>query len=183
MSGVRAVTVFCGSSVGRREEYRTAAAEFGRSLAETGRELVYGGGNVGLMGALADAALEAGGTVTGVIPQHLVDREIAHQGLSSLIVVSDMHERKARMASLGDAFVALPGGPGTMEEFFESWVWAQLGLHSKPVGLLDAAGYYETLARFLEHVVSEGFMSRAYLHIVVVEQDPRRLIERLETAG
>jgi uncharacterized protein (TIGR00730 family) len=182
-SPIASVTVFCGSSLGRRQAYRAAAAEFGRRLAEARLELVYGGGNVGLMAALADAALEAGGRVTGVMPRHLVDREIAHQGLTSLIVVENMHERKARMAALGDAFVALPGGPGTMEEFFEAWVWRQLGLHSKPVGLLDAEGYYESLAGFLDHVVAEGFMGRAYLRMLVVEPEPRRLIERLQSGS
>ncbi|MFP4011912.1 MAG: TIGR00730 family Rossman fold protein, partial [Spirochaetaceae bacterium] len=173
------ITVFCGSSTGVRPAYREAAAAFGRMLAGEGIDLVYGGGNVGLMGVLADAALGAGGRVVGVMPQRLVDLEIAHQGLTELHVVADMHERKAGMAARGDAFVALPGGPGTMEEFFEAWVWHRLGVHEKPVGLLNVDGYYDGLNSFLDRMTREGFMDDYYRGIVVVEPDPARLIARL----
>ncbi|MGM0674699.1 MAG: TIGR00730 family Rossman fold protein [Spirochaetota bacterium] len=178
-SGIRSVAVFCGSSEGHRGVYRSAAASLGRFLCQRNIHIVYGGGNVGLMGVLADAALAEGATVTGVMPQHLVDREIAHRGLSRLIIVDDMHERKAKMAELAEAFIALPGGPGTMEEFFEAWVWHQLGLHSKPVGLLSVDGYYDALGRFFEHMVEEGFMSRTYRDMIVVEKEATQLFERL----
>jgi hypothetical protein len=178
-SPLGAVAVFCGSSTGTRAAYRAAAAELGATLAARGIELVYGGGNVGLMGVLADAALEAGGRVTGVMPRHLVDREVAHDRLHELIVVSDMHERKATMATRSDAFIALPGGPGTMEEFFEAWVWRQLGLHAKPVGLLNVEGYYEPLTGFFDRIVAEGFMAAAYRSHVAVESDVERLLDLL----
>jgi uncharacterized protein (TIGR00730 family) len=173
------VAVFCGSNTGRNDAYRDAAGRLGRTLAERGIELVYGGGNVGLMGVLADAALAAGGRVTGVMPQHLVDREVAHRGLSELRVVADMHERKATMAAASDAFIALPGGPGTMEEFFEAWVWRLLGLHGKPIGLLNTAGYYDRLEAFLSHVVTEGFMAEVARRALVVDADVERLLDRL----
>jgi hypothetical protein len=174
-----AVAVFCGSSTGARSAYREAAAELGEALAARGIELVYGGGNVGLMGVLADAALSAGGRVTGVMPQHLVDREVAHHGLSELKVVADMHERKAMMAARSDAFIALPGGPGTMEEFFEAWVWRQLGLHGKPIGLLNVEGYYDPLDGFFTQIITEGFMSPDYRKMIVVEGEVERLLDRL----
>jgi uncharacterized protein (TIGR00730 family) len=176
---LRAIAVFCGSSTGARREYRGAAVDLGETLAARGIELVYGGGKVGLMGVLADAALAAGGRVTGVMPQHLVDREVAHRGLHELIVVSDMHERKATIAARSDAFLALPGGPGTMEEFFEAWVWRQLGLHAKPVGLLNVAGYYDPLTRFFDRMVDEGFMAPAYRTHVAVDSEVRRLLDHL----
>lgn len=179
-SGLTSIAVFCGSNRGRLDAYRAAAREFGRRVAQAGIHLIYGGGRVGLMGELADAALADGAEVTGVMPKHLVDREIAHEGLSSLIVVSDMHERKAAMAERADAFVALPGGPGTMEEFFEAWVWRQLGLHAKPVGLLNAAGYYDSLSRFLDHMIGEGFMAEDYRRMIAIENAPERLLERLQ---
>lgn len=176
---LRAIAVFCGSSTGARGDYRAAATDLGGTLAARGIELVYGGGKAGLMGVLADAALAAGGRVTGVMPQHLVDREVAHEGLHELVVVSDMHERKATIASRSDAFLALPGGPGTMEEFFEAWVWRQLGLHAKPVGLLNVAGYYDPLTRFFDRVVAEGFMAQAYRTHVAIDSEVGRLLDHL----
>ena len=178
-SSPSAVAVFCGSNTGRNDAYRDAAGRLGRTLAERGIELVYGGGKVGLMGVLADAALAAGGRVTGVMPQHLVDREVAHRGLSELRVVADMHERKATMAAASDAFIALPGGPGTMEEFFEAWVWRLLGLHGKPIGLLNTAGYYDRLDAFFSQIVAEGFMAEDARRALVVEADVDRLLGRL----
>ena len=178
-AGLAAVAGFCGSHTGRNEAYRNAAGRLGQVLAERGIELVYGGGNVGLMGVIADAALAAGGRVTGVMPQHLVDREVAHRGLSQLKVVADMHERKATMAAAADAFITLPGGPGTMEEFFEAWVWRLLGLHGKPIGLLNTEGYYDRLDAFFSQVISEGFMAEDARRALVVEADVDRLLDHL----
>jgi uncharacterized protein (TIGR00730 family) len=173
--------VFCGSSVGARPNYGAAADALGVALARRGQRLVYGGGDVGLMGVLADAALAAGGEVVGVIPQHLVDREIAHRALSELRVVSSMHERKATMAELADGFVVLPGGIGTLEEFFEVWTWGQLGLHVKPYGLLNVDGYFDPLLRFLDHAVTERFVRPEHRDLLVVEDQVDRLLDRLET--
>jgi len=155
---MRRLCVFCGSSTGNRAEYRDAARRLGELLASRGIGLVFGAGHVGLMGVLADAALTAGGEVIGVIPHALIDREIAHQGLTRLIEVTTMHERKAGMAERADAFVALPGGYGTLDEFFEIVSWAQLGIHAKPCILLNTGGYYDGLLRFLDSAVTEGFM-------------------------
>jgi hypothetical protein len=173
------ICVFCGSSRGQGDGYQQAAAGLGRLLAERGIGLVYGGATVGTMGVLANATLEAGGAVYGVIPQALVDREIAHPGLTELHVVRDMHERKAKMAELADGFIALPGGAGTLEELFEVWTWAQLGLHDKPLGLLDVAGFYEPLAAMLDHMVEEGFLAAGYRDMVAREADPVALLDRL----
>ena len=173
------ICVFCGSSPGRGDTYRKAATELGQLLAKRGIGLVYGGASVGTMGVVADAALEAGGEVVGVIPQHLVDREVAHPGLSELHVVGDMHARKAMMADFADAFVALPGGAGTLEELFEVWTWAQLGLHDKPLGLLDVAGFYGPLATMLDHMVEEGFLQTTYRDMVAREEDAALLLDRL----
>lgn len=173
------VCVFCGSSFGGRPEYSAAARALGRQLAERGMGLVYGGASVGLMGVVADAALAAGGEVIGVIPRSMVEREIAHAGLSELRVVTSMHERKATMAELADAFVALPGGIGTLEELFEVWTWAQLGLHRKPVALLDVAGFYEPLAAFLDRAVNERFVKLPTRSLLSVETDPAVLLDRL----
>src|SRR5687768_3375935 len=145
------ICVFCGSSTGSNPAYRHVADGLGRAIARSGRRLVYGGGNVGLMGVVADAALADGGEVTGVIPRHLVEREVAHAGLSELRVVDSMHQRKQSMADLSDAFIVLPGGLGTLEEFFEVWTWGQLGLHRKPYGLLNVAAYFDPLLTFLDH--------------------------------
>jgi uncharacterized protein (TIGR00730 family) len=172
--------VFCGSNPGHDPAYRALAVEFGQALARRGLGLVYGGGRVGLMGALADAALAAGGEVIGVIPQSLWDREIGHQGLTELRVVGSMHERKAVMAELADGFVALPGGAGTLEELFEMWTWAQLGLHRKPCGLLDAGGFFDPLLVFLDHLVTTGFVRPAHRAMLVTAASPEELLARFE---
>ncbi|MCP2247589.1 hypothetical protein LX86_006354 [Lentzea aerocolonigenes] len=155
-----------------------AAAEAGRLLARRGIEVVYGGGRVGTMGAVADGALNVGGSVIGVIPHHMVEWEIAHDGLTELHVVDTMHQRKALMADLSGAFVALPGGAGTLDEFFEIWTWAQLELHAKPIGLLNVDGYYDHLIAMIDHMVSEGFLKPAYRDMVLVDDDLERLLDR-----
>ena len=168
MPALSSVCVFCGSNGGADPAYLAAAEAVGAGLAQRGIRIVYGGGRVGLMGALADSARAAGGEVVGVMPQALVDREIGHTGIDDLRVVDTMHERKALMVELSDAFVALPGGIGTLEELFEVYTWAQLGIHAKPLALLDVAGYYEPLAAFLDHAVAQRFLraeSRAMLAI------------------
>lgn len=180
MSKLDAVAVFCGSSSGSRPEYRTAAMALGRGIAERGLALVYGGASVGLMGTVADAALAAGGRVIGVIPEALRSKEIQHRGLTELHVVSSMHARKEMMASRADAFVALPGGLGTLEELFEVWTWAMLGYHPKPCSLLDVAGYYDRLAGFLDHAVAEGFIRASYREMLIVQEDPSALLSALE---
>jgi uncharacterized protein (TIGR00730 family) len=169
--------VFSGSSPGAHPDYVLAAEELGRALADRDVVLVYGGASVGLMGAVADAALDAGGEVVGVIPQALIDREIAHPGLSDLRVVSSMHERKALMAELSDGFVALPGGMGTLEELFEVYTWTQLGLHSKPLGLFDVRSYFAKLVAFLDHTVEERFLTVEHREMLVVEQRAEALLE------
>ena len=169
--------VFSGSSPGAHPDYARAAQELGHALVDAGIGLVYGGASVGLMGTIADAVLDAGGEAVGVIPQALVDREIAHPGLSDLKIVGSMHERKALMAELGDGFVALPGGMGTLEELFEVYTWTQLGLHSKPLGLLDVRGYYGQLVAFLDHTVAERFMTGEHRELLVVEQRAAALLE------
>jgi uncharacterized protein (TIGR00730 family) len=171
--------VFCGSSPGARPAYGEAAEELGRLLVAEGIGLVYGGGQVGLMGRLADAVLAAGGEPIGVLPQALVEKEIGHPGVADLRVVGSMHERKAMMADLADGFVALPGGLGTLEELFEVYTWAQLGMHRKPCALLDVEGYYRDLASFLDHSVSERFVRADHRQMLIVERDPRVLLERL----
>src|SRR3954454_16289108 len=173
---MRAVCVYCGSSLGADPAYLEVTQELGRALAGAGITTVYGGAAVGLMGALADAALAAGGDVVGVIPQQLVDREIAHPKLSELHVVKSMHERKALMAELSDAFVALPGGIGTLEELIEVYTWAQLGLHAKPIAVLNALAYYEPLVAFLDHAVSQGFLPSARRESLIVAPDPEALL-------
>lgn len=172
--------VFSGSSPGRSPEYARAAAELGRELAGAGVGIVYGGASVGLMGVLADAALEAGGEVVGVIPQALLDKEIGHIGLTQLRVVGSMHERKAVMAELSDGFVALPGGAGTLEELFEVWTWAQLGHHRKPCALLNVAGYYDALMAFLDHTVAEAFVKPVHRGMLIVEPDVGALLAAIE---
>jgi uncharacterized protein (TIGR00730 family) len=176
---VKNICVFCGSANGRRPAFAAAARRFGAALAGRGLGLVYGGGSIGLMGVVADAALAGGSPVVGVIPKALARREIAHHGLTRLEVVPSMHARKARMAKLSDAFVALPGGIGTMEELFEVLTWGYLGIHAKPVGLLDVAGYWRPLIRLLDHAVEEGFLRRTHRDLVVVDRSPDRLLERL----
>jgi uncharacterized protein (TIGR00730 family) len=177
---VRRVCVFCGSSPGARPAYGEATAELARVLVAEGLGLVYGGANVGLMATLADTTLAEGGEVTGVIPRALVEREIAHNGLSDLRVVGSMHERKALMADLSDAFVALPGGLGTLEELLEVYTWAQLGLHRKPCALLDVDGYYAGVAEFLSHAVKERFLREEHRGMLIIEHEPRALIDRLK---
>nr|WP_218221406.1 TIGR00730 family Rossman fold protein [Nesterenkonia sp. Act20] len=173
------MTVFTGSASGTDPEYTTETRELGSALAAVGISVVYGGAMVGLMGHLADAALGAGGEVHGVIPEVLMDREVAHQGLTSLELVPDMHTRKSRMAELGDGFIALPGGMGTLEEFFEVWTWQYLGLHAKPVGLYNVKGFWDPLLRMVEHMVAEGFMSPARRDALVISADPQDLITAL----
>ena len=180
---VRRVTVFCGSSPGARPEYLRAARAFGALLAGEKLGLVYGGAHRGLMGALADAALAAGGEVVGVIPRALADLEIAHKGLTALHVVDSMHARKAKMAELGDAFVALPGGLGTLEELAEIATWAMLGIHDKPLGLLDVGGYFDGLAAFLDHATREGFLRPEHRALLHRDDDAARLLERLRTGA
>lgn len=176
---MKRVCVFAGSSVGIHAEYQDAARALGRTLAERGIGLVYGGARVGLMGIIADATLTAGGEAIGVIPAALVAREIAHEGLTELRIVSSMHERKALMADLSDAFIAVPGGWGTLEEFFEVLTWAQLGLHRKPCGLLNVLGYFDGLLSFLEHAVGERFLRREYASMIAVAASPAALLDRL----
>jgi uncharacterized protein (TIGR00730 family) len=170
--------VFCGSSPGRDPAYGAAAAQVGRILAGRGIGLVYGGGRVGLMGVLADAALAAGGEVIGVIPQALLDREVGHLGLTELRVVGSMHARKALMSELADGFIALPGGIGTLEELFEVWTWAQLGLHRKPCGLLDVDGFFTPLVDFLDRQVEAGFIHPTYRAMLAVASTVEELLAR-----
>jgi len=170
------VCVFCGSSTGRNPSYHRLADRLGRTLAQRGLGVVFGGGRVGLMGALADGALAAGGEVIGVIPQALMDREIGHRGLTELRIVGSMHERKAVMAELADGFIALPGGIGTLEELFEVWTWAQLGLHAKPCGLLDSDGFFGPLVGFLDHLVLTGFVQPQYRAMLHTAESPDDLL-------
>jgi hypothetical protein len=179
---VNAVCVYCGSSNGVADVYAAATRALARTLAERGLRVVYGGASVGLMGLLADETLAAGGEVVGVIPQQLVDREIAHPGLTELHVVDSMHERKALMAELSDAFVALPGGIGTLEELIEMYTWSQLRLHAKPLGVLNVAGYYDALAAFLDHAAAEGFLPARQRAVLVFEAEPKALLTSLQSA-
>ncbi|CAN5797462.1 TIGR00730 family Rossman fold protein [soil metagenome] len=173
------ICVFCGSSFGEDPAYKEAARSLGATLAEQGFTLIYGGGRVGLMGALADAALEAGGEAIGVIPKALVEREISHEGLTDLYVVGSMHKRKALMSELSNAFVALPGGNGTLEEFFEVLTWAQLGEHRKPCGLLNVDGYYDPLLMVFDHMVDKGFLAEEHRSIVQIQQNPEDMLDAL----
>lgn len=171
------ICVFCGSAPGATPEYREAADELAVRLVERKIELVYGGASVGTMGALADAVLRAGGRVIGVMPQHLVDREVAHHGLSELRVVKSMHERKALMAELSDGFISLPGGLGTLDEMFECLTWTQLGLQSKPIGLLNVRNFYTKLLEFLDHAVLEGFIRPAHRELLLAASSPGALLD------
>ncbi len=180
MRRIRAVTVYCGSSPGNDPLFREAAAELGRALGKSGRSLVYGGGQVGLMGVLADATLAAGGHVVGVIPEALVAREVGHSGLPDLRIVKSMHERKALMADLGDAFIGLPGGFGTLDELFEAVTWAQLGLHAKPIGLINVAGYFDALLRFADRSVEAGFVRAEHRELLVVAGDAEGMLLALQ---
>ncbi len=176
---MKRVLVFCGSSPGARPEYAEAAASLGRLLAERRLELVYGGASVGLMGAIADATLAAGGAAIGVIPNRLVEAEVAHAGLTKLHIVETMHERKALMSELSDAVIALPGGTGTLDELFELFTWSQLGLHRMPLGVLNIAGYWDPLLAFLEHAVDERFLRAEHLETLIVSQDAGALLDAL----
>jgi uncharacterized protein (TIGR00730 family) len=171
------ICVFLGSSPGRSPLYVDTARRFGTLLAERGIGLVYGGGTVGLMGAIADAVCAAGGEVIGVIPQALRAREHDHQGITELHIVETMHERKAMMAKLSDGFVALPGGIGTFEELFEVWTWAQLGYHDKPCGLLDVGGFYSRMSAFIDHVVEEGFLQPKHRSMLLIEKEPEAMLD------
>ena len=178
---MKRLCVFCGSSTGSNPAYAEAAVTLGTLLAKRGIGLVYGGGNVGLMGVIADAALAAGGEVIGVIPKSLADREVAHHGVTDLRIVDSMHTRKAMMADLSDAFLAMPGGVGTFEEFFEAITWTQLGLHRKACGLLNVAGFYTPLAVFIDQAVSEGFIKPVHRAAIVVDDNSERLLNSLST--
>jgi uncharacterized protein (TIGR00730 family) len=177
---VRTVCVFCGSNTGRGEIYAAKALALVRAMTRHGLALVYGGGSIGLMGVIADAALAAGVHVTGVAPRRLLEREVVHRGLSALHVVESMHERKAKMADLSDAFIALPGGYGTLDELFEALTWTQLGYHRKPSGLLNVEGYFDRLEDYLDHAVAERFLLQPHRDMLLVEEDPDLLIERLK---
>jgi uncharacterized protein (TIGR00730 family) len=176
----RNICVFTGSRRGTRPEYAQAAKELGKELIARGYGVVYGGGKVGLMSVVADSVLELGGHVTGVIPNSLVSKEVAHLGLSDLRVVNSMHERKALMAELSDGFIAMPGGIGTMEEFFEVLSWAQLALHEKPCGLLNVSGYYDHLIQFLDYAVAQDFIKSKDRALMIVEEQPGKLLNRFE---
>jgi hypothetical protein len=179
MAALASVCVFCGASPGGDPAYRAAAEATGRKIAGRGLTLVYGGAKVGLMGAVADAALAAGGEVIGVLPIALMDKEIGHQGLTRLEVVPSMHERKARMAELSDGFVALPGGAGTLEEIFEIWTWGQLGFHAKPAGFLNVRGYYDGLRGFVDHAVGEAFLKAPHRDMLIFREDSDEMLDAL----
>jgi len=176
------VCVFCGSQHGTRPDYAQAAAVLGEEIARRGWRLVYGGGNVGLMSVVADAALAAGGEVIGVIPDSLQERELGHGGVTTLHVVRSMHQRKALMAEESTAFIALPGGLGTLEELAEIWTWRQLGFHEKPIGVLNVAGFFDPLLSFLDHAMNEGFLKPVHRHRLIVDADPAGLLKRLDDA-
>jgi hypothetical protein len=177
---MKTICVYCGSNPGLLPDYRIVARTLGHEMAARGLGLVYGGASVGVMGAVADAVLERGGKVTGVIPSSLATREVAHAGLDELIVVSSMHERKARMAELSDGFIALPGGWGTIEEMFEMLTWAQLGFHEKPCGLLNAAAYYDHLFAFLEHAIEQKFVKEENRPMIMMDDSAARLLDRFK---
>jgi uncharacterized protein (TIGR00730 family) len=177
---VRRACIFCGSSPGARPQYTEATEDLGQLLVKNGITLVYGGASVGLMGRLADTVLSEGGEAIGVIPRALVEREIAHLGLTDLHVVDSMHERKTLMAELSDAFIALPGGLGTLDELFEIYTWAQLGMHRKPCGLLNVEGYYRHVADFLDHAVAERFVRDEHRDMLIVEEDAATMLDRLQ---
>lgn len=179
---MRRICVFCGANPGRRPAYLELAASVGSGLATRGIGIVYGGGRVGMMGAVADAALAAGGEVIGVIPRGLVDRELAHRGVSELRIVETLHERKAEMSDLADGFIALPGGLGTLEELAEVASWAQLGLHAKPIGLLGPDGYWDALSGWLDHAVEEGFVAPEHRALIAVDRDLQALLARFAAA-
>ncbi|NQU64503.1 MAG: TIGR00730 family Rossman fold protein [SAR324 cluster bacterium] len=178
---MKRICVFCGSGPGKGPEYILAARNLGISLVKSGIDLVYGGASVGTMGAIANSVLEAGGKVTGIIPKHLADKEVAFTALSDLRIVDSMHQRKALMEQLSDGFIALPGGLGTIEEFFEVWTWAQLSMHQKPCGLLNVRQYYDKLLEFLDHTVTQQFIEDDHRRMIIVEHDPFLMIERFRS--
>jgi uncharacterized protein (TIGR00730 family) len=179
---MKSIAVYCGASLGADPVYADAARDLARALVEHNIGLVYGGGKVGLMGVIAVEVLRLGGDATGVIPKHLVEREVGHAGLTRLFVVKDMHERKAMMSDLAEGFIAMPGGMGTLEELFEMVTWAQLGIHAKPIGLLNVDGFYDGLASFIDHLVGTGFVRPAHAELLVRDADPDTLIRRLRQA-
>jgi uncharacterized protein (TIGR00730 family) len=176
---MKRVCIFCGSSPGVRPAYAEAAGELARILVRLGIGIVYGGGNVGLMGVLADAAMAAGGEVIGVIPLSLFSKEVGHTGITDLRVVASMHERKALMADLADGFIAMPGGWGTFDEFCEILTWAQLGLHNKPCGILNTENYYDTLLAMFDHSVAEGFLKPEYRSLMIAAKEPEELVSKM----
>ena len=177
---MRRACIYCGSSAGKDPVYSASAIAMGETLTRHGLDLVYGGGSIGIMRVIADSVLRSGGQAIGVIPQSLVDREVAHQGLTELHITSSMHERKSRMAELSDAFIALPGGLGTLEEIFEIWTWAQLCFHDKPIALLNTRDYYSSLLHFLDNSVEQGFVKPDHRHMLIVESDPEQLVMQLK---
>lgn len=177
---MKSVCVFCGSSSGNGVKHLLAAQKLGETLVKEGLSLVYGGGNVGIMGELANTVLKYNGKVTGVIPENLVKRESALKEVTELIVVKSMHERKARMSELSDGFIAMSGGIGTLEEFFEVWTWAQLGIHSKPIGILNADNYYTKLMEFIYQTVEDGFVNKKNLEMILIDSDPENLINKMK---
>lgn len=179
MNRIGSVCVYCGSGIGTQAAYAAAAKGLGEMLAAKGMTLVFGGGSVGLMGVIANAALQAGGHVVGVIPHGLRSEELAHEGVSEMIAVDSMHKRKQRMVELADAFIALPGGIGTMDELFETWTWLQLGIHNKPIGLMNVDGYYDPLIDFLRQMSARGFLGQVHLDCLLVDDNVERLVDRL----
>jgi len=175
------ICIFCGSSAGKNSSYQSAAVNLGQLLVEKNLRLIYGGGNIGLMGEIAQTVINGGGQAIGVIPQFLVDKELVYHDLTEIRVVDSMHERKAAMAGLADAFIAMPGGFGTLEETVEVLTWTQLGLHRKPIGLLNIDGYYDSLNDFFNHMVKEGFLLQEYKDMLLIEEDPAALLESLTT--
>jgi uncharacterized protein (TIGR00730 family) len=180
---MKSIAVYCGASNGAKPEYAEAARELGRTLVEHNISLVYGGGRVGLMGAIADEVLRLGGEATGVIPRALLEREVGHTGLTRMFVVKDMHERKAMMSDLADGFIAMPGGMGTLEELFEMVTWSQLGIHKKPIGLYNVDRFYDGLVNFVGHLQEEGFVRPQHAALLMVESDPGALVKRLRDAA
>ncbi len=176
---IKSVCVYCGSQDGRDPAYAAAARAMGDALADQGIRLVYGGGGIGMMGQIADRVLQRGGQVVGVIPEVLMRAEVAHAGLTEMHVTADMHERKAMMADLADAFITMPGGLGTLEELFETWTWAQLGYHQKPVGLLNVNGYFDGLLQFLDQTVEHGYVSEQHRGTLIVDSEPQALLVKL----